>query len=354
MKILVCPLDWGLGHASRCIPVIETLLIQGHRVAIGGSGRSLQLLQQEFPDLEAFAIRGFSPWYPKRGPVWQGLFRQLPAFLKSIYNDKHQLRELLKKQPFDVIISDNRYGLHSAATRNVLITHQINLAIPNSLRLLGGLVKVVNRYFLSHFHEVWIPDFSGGPSLGGNLSHGSPPSHARYVGPLSRMEAKNPETKEKGYDVVAVVSGAEPQRTLFEQLLVQHLAGYAGKSLILLGKPEAPDGPRVSGNITLMNHAASSTIANYLQQAKVVISRPGYSSIMDLGALGCKALMVPTPGQTEQEYLAKLHAQNGAISTMQQSGGDMLAKAEEALSLKGLFYLRDAELLAEACRKLSA
>jgi UDP:flavonoid glycosyltransferase YjiC (YdhE family) len=191
-KVLVAPLDWGLGHATRCIPIIRELLKRHCIVSIAGSGESLQLLKKEFPALTFFEIEPYAPVYPKTrfGMAWK-MASQLPKFLSAIKKEHKQIEELVSLHDFQLIIADNRYGCWSEKIPSIFITHQSNILMPKRFGWLAGLVKVLNSRFISRFQQCWIPDFPDGNNLTGQLNtlQNSKKGKYKFIGPLSRFEA---------------------------------------------------------------------------------------------------------------------------------------------------------------------
>jgi uncharacterized protein (TIGR00661 family) len=327
MNILVSPLDWGLGHATRCIPVIRHLIKAGHKVTIAGYGRSLILLQNEFPSLESIELRGFSPSFPSSGNTILHLVLLLPDFIGSILQEHRELRKLIPRYHFDIIISDNRYGLWNKKVRSILITHQVMIKTPSWLWFAEYPIYRITRLMIRCFDKCWIPDYKEPPGLSGDLSHKYPaPGNARFIGPLSRFaQGENMLEKIPGDEkITAIISGPEPQRSIFEDILTKQLASLGQQATIITGKPEAEETMVTNGNLTIQPHLSVREISSEINSSSLVICRSGYSSIMDLQALGAKALFVPTPGQTEQIYLAELH----------QKSGMALWRSQEALNLK--------------------
>ena len=327
LNILVSPLDWGLGHASRCIPIINQLLKAGHKVTLAGSGRSLILLQKEFPSLESLDLRSFSPTFSSSGNTIIHLILLLPDFIRSIYREHRELKDLISRNHFDVILSDNRYGLWNKKVQSILITHQVMIKTPSWLRFAEYLIYRISRLMIGYFDECWIPDYKESPGLSGDLSHKYPkPGNARFIGPLSRFQQEeNSFEKIPGDEkITAIISGPEPQRGIFEDILTKQLAAANQQSTIITGKPESEITIVTNGNLTIAPHLSVREMSSVINSSSLVICRSGYSSIMDLQALGAKALFVPTPGQTEQIYLAELH----------QKSGTALWQAQEALNLE--------------------
>ncbi len=296
LRILVAPLNWGLGHATRCIPLINRLLSMGMEVLLASDGRSLALLREEYPDLPIFELPGYNVKYKGSSMTWN-IARQLPKISAAIFAERKKVKQLVANYGIDIIISDNRYGCRNKICKNIFITHQVNLAIPNPG--LEILTNEINQQFINRFDECWIPDFEGAKSLAGKLSDGRPAD--RYIGPLSRF--KKSETN-KLYDIIVVLSGPEPQRTILEEKLIRQLSKIDQKTLIVQGKTEDYKETSLTENIKTISFLPAKSLNDAILASDLIIARSGYSTVMDLVALGKKALLIPTPGQTEQEYLA--------------------------------------------------
>jgi len=314
LRILISPLDWGLGHASRCISVIRLLLKAGHSITLAGSGRSLILLQKEFPELESVTLKGFSPIFKQSGGLALQLFGMLPGFIKMILKENRELKRLVKLYNFDLVISDNRYGLRNKSIKSIIITHQVMVKAPAWLRFAEYPLYLVSKFLISRFDECWIPDYELTPGLSGDLSHKyRVPANAKFIGSLSRF-SDSENSKGQGNSevkITAIISGTEPQRSNFEELVSRQLMELDLKATIIGGKPESSDSVELRGNLTVLSNASVEEMRKLISDSTLIICRPGYSSIMDLEAMRAKALFVPTPGQTEQQYLAELHYKLG-------------------------------------------
>ncbi len=338
LHILISPLDWGLGHASRCIPVINHLIDAGHKVTIGGYGRSLILLQKEFPLLESIELQGFSPTYSKSGNLLLQLFMLLPQFIGTIFREHTKLKRLIKHSHFDLIISDNRYGLWNHRIKSILITHQVMIKTPAWLRFAEYPLYLFSRMLISRFDECWIPDYAETPGLSGDLSHKyTLPRNARFIGPLSRFKQSESMLKgNKGKGMIAaIISGPEPQRTVFEDLVTRQLSGLNLAGTIVSGKPESEKNEVANINLKILPHLYTVEMKALINSSSLLICRSGYSSIMDLHALGAKALFVPTPGQTEQIYLAELHKKAGTALWRDQTFLNLNNDIEDAMKFIG-------------------
>lgn len=338
LRILVSPLDWGLGHASRCIPIIRQLTDAGHTVVIGGYGRSLIVLQKEFPLLKYIELRGFSPSFSQSGSLTLHLLLLLPHFIRSIITEHQLLKNVIKLHNFDCIISDNRYGLWNKNTRSILITHQVMVKTPGWLRWTEYFIYRVSKLMIGRFDECWIPDYKDAPGLSGDLSHKyTLPVNAKFIGPLSRFgepELSTENDSEKT-NILAIISGPEPQRSIFEDLLINQLSALKLRSTIVSGKPESDKTAESTSNLTILPYLSASELESLINSAQMVICRSGYSSIMDMHTKCGKALFIPTPGQTEQIYLAQFHQNTGNAMWRRQEELNLEADLAEALKYRG-------------------
>ena len=310
-RILIAPLDWGLGHATRCVPLIRELKADFEPV-LAASGRSKQFLQQLFPDLLHIDFEGYNIRYPANGNMATKMLLQVPKVIQRIKEEHRELQSLIREHRIDLVISDNRFGLYSSSIPCIYITHQIHIQAPNLLS--DPLFKLHGKY-IKRYTECWIPDHPDKHNLSGELGHGEVPANCRYIGPLSRLQKVDCE---KAFDYCALISGPEPQRTKFEDLLLSMFRNRAESLLLLCGKPEENSKVK-AGNITRISHQGDQELARSICSAKAVIVRPGYSSIMDLAQLEAPCILVPTPGQTEQQYLAEYHQQTNSVPWFSQS-----------------------------------
>ena len=312
-RILIAPLDWGLGHATRCVPLINGLLNKGAEVIIGASGDAAQLLKEEFPGLKHYSLPGYHPVYSGKGDMVFTMGLQLPSFIKTIYKEHSALDALLQKQQVDVIISDNRYGCYSEKVKSIFISHQLHILMPKRFKWMEASVNWFNKRQVNRFSECWIP--ASNRVLLGDLLPATLPGNTRFIGTLSRLK---PQAVEYEYEVAAVVSGPDPQRNLLVSLLKKQLMDSGLKAFLVHGNIAAGESNRQTGKLTEANYLSTAELGKVIQSAKIAISRSGYSTIMDFAKLGGKAVFIPTPGQTEQVYLAEqLKAMGIAFSTRQ-------------------------------------
>lgn len=295
-RILVTPLNWGLGHATRCMPIIDQMLKMGHEVILASDGRSLALLNAEYPNLKCFRLPAYDIRYDGRGMIWT-IGRQLPKISKAVFLERKAVSQIVNAEKIDVIISDNRYGCRNRRTKNIFITHQINISIPN--RVLEIVTNKINHQFIRRFDECWVPDIAGPDSLAGKLSESE--LDIQYIGPLSRFQKYNCPIE---YDLIAVLSGPEPQRTKLEEIIIEQVLQSSLRVLIVQGKTEAIEDRQLSKSVRMVSFMKAKALNEAILKSRLVLARSGYSTIMDLAVLGKQAILVPTPGQTEQEYLS--------------------------------------------------
>ena len=323
-KILIAPLDWGLGHATRCIPIVEVFLEKNVEVVLGSNGRSLDLLKATFPNLRCIEIPGYDFEYPSgNGMVWAAL-KQVPKVIRRIGVEKKFVRELQLKEKFDLIISDNRYGVFCFTAQNIFVCHQMALMVPSQLKFGRKWLYNFHLSFMKPFQQIWIPDNEGRLNLSGGLTHDyTLPQKAKFVGVLSRFANLKPTERLIPYEYILVLlSGPEPQRSIFQKIIEAQAEKTDKKFVIIEGKPELNQKKAV-GNFINISHLYGQDLYNYMFYAKGILCRSGYSTVMDLNAIGKKAFFVPTPGQTEQEYLAVELDRKGVAKFATQASLDL-------------------------------
>ncbi len=330
-RILVAPLDWGLGHATRCIPIIQELLKQGCEVWLAGEGAQESLLKKEFPQLSFLLLKGYRIRYAQSGTglTWH-VIKQVPQLKNMIRYEHEWLKNVVNEHQFDAVISDNRYGLYHENIFSVFITHQL-LIKTRWGKWTERILQKKNYHYINRFSECWVPDNEDENNLAGTLSHPDkrPAIPTQYIGWLSRIRKQN-ITPEKNH-LLVLLSGPEPQRTILENIIVQQIAHYNGTASILRGLPASETLIPSTNSIRFYNHLSAEELGKEMERAEFIIARSGYSTIMDLVKLQKKSILIPTPGQTEQKYLADhLSRKNFAVSCSQKefSLDDILAKAK--------------------------
>ncbi|MDG1477014.1 MAG: glycosyltransferase [Vicingaceae bacterium] len=311
-----------MGHAARCVPLIKQFVADGHEVIIGADKNPLAFLKQEFPKLKTVVIPGYEVNYGEKGSTLK-LFYESVKFFNFIKEEHSFIDKIIEEYNINLIVSDNRYGLYSDKVKSIILTHQLFVKAPIGEKIAHQKIeKLINK-----FDECWIPDVAGENNLSGDLSHLYPIKiKHKFIGPLSRFAIKKDVTLSRGeeYDIIAIISGPEPQRTIFEKLIFDEIEKNKLKAVVVLGQPNQELEVRGQELGTkVFNHLETLLLQEYILKSKVVVCRAGYSSIMDLSALNKKAILVPTPGQTEQEYLAAYHHKKDDFYAQKQSEFDL-------------------------------
>ncbi len=304
--VLFSSLNWGLGHAVRDIPLIKQLLKNNFEVILAGEGESGELLKNEFPSLKFLTIKSFQIKYSRYKLFFiLKILIQLPEILYGIKKEYKQLKQILKEYKIDLIISDNRYGIYSNKISSVFITHQISPKLPGYLKIFEKFIFKIHKKKIEKFDLCLIPDFSGKENISGKLSHMPGLSDKyKYIGILSDFQKKEDNTIEKEYDAAVILSGPEPQRTLAEEKIIGQIKNTDFKVVCILGKPHIKL-DKTEKNIRYISHLPGKEMQKVILSSDIIVCRSGYTSIMDLITLNKKAILIPTPGQSEQEYLAK-------------------------------------------------
>jgi uncharacterized protein (TIGR00661 family) len=329
-KILVAPLNWGLGHATRCIPIINALIDTDFEPIIASDGVALALLKKEFPELTCLDLPGYNIKYSKKGYLLKlKLLKDSPKVIKAIKAERRATKQIVETYKIDGIISDNRLGVHSKLVPSVFMTHQ--------LQVLSGsttwLSTKMHQNIIKRFDVCWIPDAVGSPNLSGKLSHVRLPDiTVKYIGPLSRFRKLDCEIR---YDIMVLLSGPEPQRGILEEKLLTEFQNYDGRVLFVKGVVENERQVEQNGEMIIYNYLSGIDLEKALNESDLIVSRSGYTTIMDLAKLGKKAFFIPTPGQFEQEYLADLLKEHNFVPYCKQNEFN-LEKLKEATNYKGL------------------
>ena len=351
-RVLVAPLDWGLGHATRCIPIVKELQAQGCEVWVGAEGGTAKILQTEFPDLNFLELPGYRISYSDsaRGFLFR-IVRQIPKIRAAITQEYKWLKKQLELYDFDAVISDNRFGLHTKNVPCIFITHQLTIKSPLG-KWSERILQRWNYKYINRFSECWVPDLPDDYNIAGQLSHPAkkPVVSIRYTGLLSRFEKKN-ENENKGY-IVIILSGPEPQRSILEDKLIDELIRYNGTADVIRGLPSSLLVLPSTNDIRFYNHLPADELNKKILKAEFVISRTGYSTVMDVIQLQKKSILLPTPGQTEQEYLARYLQQKKIAFCLQQNDFSLMPALERARNFPYHFITPDNNLLKKAVQAL--
>jgi len=335
MKIIYSMCSWGLGHATRSLPIIRRLIEENHTITCISHDRSLQLLQEELGDQVSYID---IPDYPMLVSENQRQFIAKsmiywPVFIKRMESGLQQLARIIQKRPTDCIISDGRYDMYSKKVPSFFISHQMRILNPLRLKLFEKGSETFNKFFFKRFKEIIVPDYKK-DNLSGDLSHNLlkiNENNLHYVGLLSDFKKKK---LKKDIDYFISLSGPEPQRSILENKIVEQIKNLSGTIVMTLGKTEDKKNIK-HDNIQTFSYLSKEKREELLNRSQVVISRSGYSTIMDIAVIGCKALMIPTPGQVEQEYLATYHGQKNNCHVVYQNAINLHENVEKALKTKG-------------------
>lgn len=298
-KILVAPLNWGLGHASRCIPIIHALIKNNFIPVLASDGDALTFLQKEFPQLKSYQLPSYNIRYSKGNNQKLQLLLGSPTIIKASIQEQKVVQIIHKKESLEGIISDNRFGIRLPEVPSVYITHQINVLSGNTTTF----TSKIHQQIIAKFDQCWVPDNSTSKLSGKLSSTKNSNINIKFIGALSRFEKK---VVPKKFDVLILLSGAEPQRSILEEILIAQLKNYPKSTLLVRGVFNDVQFPKISNNITIVNYMLSQELEKSINESEVVLARSGYSTILDMAKLGKKAFFIPTPGQYEQEYLAEI------------------------------------------------
>lgn len=288
-----------MGHATRCIPIIHALIKASYEPILASDGDALLLLQKEFPNLKSYTLPSYNIKYSKKGKNLKfKLFLRIPSIISAAQKERKIITQLIEKENIKGIISDNRFGVISKKVPSVYITHQLNVFSGKTT----WITSKMHHRIIKKFDECWVPDVNEEQNYSGTLGHLENHNfNLKYIGILSRFKYQKLKIK---YNLLVVLSGAEPQRTLLENKLLIELKNYKGKVLFVRGVLSSEDKIIESSNFEIVNYLLSKDLEIAINQSEIVIARSGYSTIMDLAVLSKKAFFIPTPGQFEQEYLA--------------------------------------------------
>jgi spore coat polysaccharide biosynthesis predicted glycosyltransferase SpsG len=414
-RVLVCPMDWGLGHATRCVSIIRKLTEKNAEVIIAADNQPYAFLKKEFPELMFLRFQSYKISYPAKGSMVFAMLLSIPKILRGIRKEHKLLEQIIKEYNIDIVISDNRYGLfvksqkskvksqnftaktlrHKESQKSIVytvfITHQVLIKCPSWLKMFEPVLAYITRKFISKYNECWIPDLESGSqksevgsqkseitgiNLSGDLSHKyTLPQNAYYIGLLSRFESniKTSEVVEK-IDLLIILSGPEPQRTILEQKIVSgfmfirnnnfntnelmlsqssgQVSGLNYKVIIVQGKADKDEERKLSENIFIYSHLETEKLYQLIKSSELIICRPGYSGIMDMAVMGKKAIFIPTPGQTEQEYLAEYLYEKHLFYYMKQKDFDLEKAIKESENYNGIQINNDDSMLDERIEKV--
>lgn len=335
-RIYYTVLNMGLGHAARSLPIIQEFKRRNWRILVGTNGRALHFLKRELPSIEFIKTPNYQIEYSNKDFLLAKLTAQIPRILKKIHEENLLCEHVVSTFSPDLIFSDHCYGVNHKNVCSVFLSHQVYFAVPNGLNIFSFFPAQFNFYHHKKFSKIFIPDIFDHNSglISGKLSR-LPSNKAQYyhIGILSSFVKK--EVTED-IDVLISISGPEPQRTIFEKIILNQVKNVDGKVVVLLGKSEQVTHEKISDHIEIYSHLPRSELENLYNRAKLIVSRPGYTTLMELTELGKKALFIPTPGQTEQLYLARRALAKKWFYSVDQKDLNLLRDIKIAKSYSGL------------------
>lgn len=330
-KILVAPLDWGLGHATRIVPLVEAIQSCGHEIILAADNRPYQFLATRFPELKIVRCSGYNITYPEKGNLLLHLLKNSVSFYKTVEAEQRMATELADQLNADVVVSDNRLNFRASGRRNIYMTHQLNI----KAGLLSSVATKLHRKYYNRFDEVWVPDNIGDANISGALGHDADCAVPLfYLGAQTRFSSFGKVEVSPHGKVVVLLSGPEPQRTLFEEIVIAELIRTGINAIVLRGMPGKTEIAHPAPNIEMVSHMNDDAMMRTIAGADVVISRSGYSTLCDLAQLNKRLIAVPTPGQTEQEYLAELHAAGNRLVKAEQSDFNLQTCMQKVQSMQ--------------------
>jgi hypothetical protein len=341
------------------IPVARELQKLNYNVFIGSGEQHMSVYRTELPGLNYIDFGGFKPGYSRYFPQYIAMLFKVPLLLYYIIREHCRLKKIIHDNKIDIVISDNRFGLWNKDITTVYVTHMPKIPFPKPLRFLEFTGVLLHRAIIKKYSLCFIPDLPGEENLSGRLSHGFKlPGNVRFTGILSRFISAAAQPGETNYGLkhnTIILSGPEPQKTILKHRLVSLLKDSDTTSIFLEGRPEKHGETIRSGNIIYYSHLPAREMKNLLIQSNSIICRSGYTTIMDLVALNCSALLIPTPGQTEQEYLAEYLSGKGWFNSFPQKKikkGIILPQKQAILSSSEI-VLKSKVLLKAALDELS-
>jgi uncharacterized protein (TIGR00661 family) len=338
-EIFISPLSWGLGHATRDIPIIREFIDRGHEVTIGTSQGAFHLLKKECPDCDFIYFEDYPAPYSSTKYFFPKFIANIPVLAKALSEEKKRTDKLISQNNYDVIISDNRLGVYSKIIPSFFISHQLRYSFPYYMRPAETVSQYFNEYFHKKFERVIIP--SNSPHDNGNCLSGklclsirkTTNMKAYYAGILSSVQKMDIS---EDLDFLIIISGPEPQRTILEKIVLKQVQELPGEKIVLLGRPQDNFEKKLDSRTTVRSYVTEEEKIILMNRAKFIISRSGYTTMMDMAELGKKhGIFIPTPGQTEQEYLSQYYHEQKWFYSKSQYKLNLIKDIEKAEEYEG-------------------
>lgn len=337
--VFVSPLNWGLGHCTRDIPIIEELLRRGHEVTVGSSGNALALLQRECPECSFIIFKDYPAPYSDSRFFLANFAAGLPGLLRAIAQEKKRFENILSENRFDLIISDNRLSVYSSKVPSYFISHQLRYSMPGYLYPFEMLTMPFNSFFHSKFEGVIVPDINPNgenKNLSGKLCRSNLNATNRRVYYAGILTSTKKMALAEDLDYLAIVSGPEPQRTRLEEIVMKQVQTLPGEKVVLLGSPQKEAHQKMDEHTTVHSYVSTEEKAQLMNRSRFIIARSGYTTMMEMAELDKKhGLFSPTPGQTEQEYLSSYYAGQGWFLSKSQYNLHLAEDVQEAMQYRG-------------------
>lgn len=349
---MISPLNWGLGHATRCVPIIQMLQKKPCRLFIAADGNAFLFLKKTFPDLTMLRLSDQHITYSEKRGFLFTLLSQLPGIIFTIFREHKALKKIIKENQIDVVISDNRFGLWNRKITSVYITHQLNILSPGNRPFLNKLLFKAHRYFIKKYDYCWIPDATSEPRLAGVLSEiRDEKTKYFYTGILSRFSENTSSEKNTSQNVCVIISGPEPQRRIFQEMMMTQLLNSNITAVMALGNPNEARDYMLTPHLRIISNPGLEELEKLVDSSEIIIARSGYSTIMDLATKGKKAILVPTPGQTEQEYLAQYLGEKKYFFVQSQTSFNLAEALKGVGETTGIAINRNVEELHSVIEK---
>ena len=294
-NILFSALNWGYGHVMRSLVLLKKLVKQGNKLYVVGTDEQITLFKTEGLEASYIHQEGYPFQFGGNGNFSLDLFKNLSALKQHFVREQKNVEQLCADFAIDLVIADQSLGVFSRKVPSILITHQLNLP-------LSWWEKPAQAFYnkqLKNFQQIWIPDQAPPNNLAGRLSETNR-KNVTYIGWLSRF-TEIPKV-DKQFDVGVLVTGPQPYAQQFFEEMCKRFENSPEKVFIIYNGTNL----RTHKNIVIFQHQATAEMAELLCSAKLLITRSGYSTLMDLYALGIRNVELhATPGQAEQLYLKK-------------------------------------------------
>jgi UDP:flavonoid glycosyltransferase YjiC (YdhE family) len=297
-KVLISPLNWGMGHVARSIAIIQQLIDQQNQVFVACEDDQKAVFECYFSQLHFISHRPYPFQFSGKGKWAWDLFRQRKKLLERFAEENNEVTVYISDFQIDVVISDHRYGFFSTTKPSIFITHQLHLP----LKWFQKPMQFIHQKLLQNFSSVWVLDEENS-SLAGKLSEKIKHKDLHYIGWKSRFQLSGHDSK--ACDNLYLVSGPLPYSQDFLNECVEMAWQKSGNNVCIF--PSNLVLPlQLPLNLTCLPANDWQDVDAYFRGARFIISRAGYTTIMDLKVLNKKSMLIATPGQAEQEYLVTL------------------------------------------------